>query len=145
MSFDFDNHHILVTGGAGVLGSAVVQLLVDSGAKCSVPCYNKEEQHSFALADHSKVFTKADIDLTNEEHAQSFFSDAVDEQGPLWASIHIAGGFGMGKIEKTPLADFNKQLKLNTVTCYNSCRAAVQWMKKSDYSGGCQHSFATGH
>ena len=136
MSFDFKNRHILVTGGAGVLGTAVVQLLVDSGATCSVPCFNEEEQDSFELTGHSNVFTKAGIDLTDEEQTQSFYTDAIDEQGPLWASIHVAGGFGMGKIEKTPLADFNKQLKLNTVTCYNSCRAAVQWMKKSEYSGG---------
>jgi len=25
---------------------------------------------------------------------------------------------------------------LNTVTCYNSCRAAIQWMRESNYKGG---------
>jgi NAD(P)-dependent dehydrogenase (short-subunit alcohol dehydrogenase family) len=133
---DLNNLHMIITGGAGTLGTAVVQLLLDSGAFCSVPCFNKEEQDSFALVDHQNVFTIADIDLTDEEQTQSFYSDAIDEQGSLWASIHIAGGFGMGKIEDTPLADFDKQFKLNTVTCYNSCRAAVQWMRKSDHSGG---------
>lgn len=136
MSMDFDNLHLIITGGAGSLGSAVVQLLLDSGACCSVPCYNEAEQEAFELKDHPDVFTQAGIDLTNEDQTQSFYLDAVDEQGPLWGSIHIAGGFGMGKIEDTPLADFNRQLQLNTVTCYNACRAAVQWMRKTDYSGG---------
>lgn len=131
-----DDLHFIVTGGAGILGTATVQLLTDAGASCSVPCFNKEEQDSFKLADHPNVFTKAGIDLTDEEQSQSFYEDAVAEQGPLWGSIHIAGGFGMGSIADTSLADFEKQLKLNTVTCYNACRAAVQWMRKSDYNGG---------
>jgi len=136
MSFNFDNRHIIITGGAGTLGTAVVQMLIDSGARCSVPCYNEAEQQSFSLSNHSDVFSKAGVDLTNEEQTQAFYDEAVDTQGPLWASINIAGGFGMGKIEDTPLEKFEGQLKLNTITCYNACRTAVHWMRKSNYQGG---------
>lgn len=136
MSYNFDNRHIIVTGGAGALGTAVVKLLLDSQASCSVPCFNEEEAEAFELTDHLKVFTKTDIDLSNEGQTQSFYKEAVNQQGPLWASIHIAGGFGMGSIEDASQSDFEKQLQMNTVTCYNSCRAAVQWMRKSEYTGG---------
>jgi len=136
MSFNFDNRHIIVTGGAGTLGTAVVQLLIDSGARCSVPCYSEAEQQSFGLNDHPDVFSKAGIDLTNEEQTQAFYDEAIKAQGPLWASINVAGGFGMGKIEDTRLEQFEGQLKLNTVTCYNACRTAVHWMRKSKYQGG---------
>lgn len=136
MGYNFDNRHIIVTGGAGALGTAVARQLLDSHASCSVPCFSNEEQDSFELADHPKVFTKADIDLAEEGQTQSFFEEAVDALGPLWASIHIAGGFGMGKIEDTSQSDFERQLEMNTVTCYNSCRAAVQWIRKSDLQGG---------
>lgn len=136
MNFDFADRHFVITGGAGSLGTGVVKLLLDSGAKCSVPCFNKEEQQTFTFADHRDVFTQADIDLTNEEQTQSFYADAVGHHGSLWGSIHIAGGFGMGKIEDTTLADFKKQIKINTITCYNSCRSAVRWMRNSEYQGG---------
>jgi len=136
MSYDFSNRHIIITGGAGSLGTAVVQLLIEKGASCSVPCFNKKEQDSFDLKDHPRVFSQAGIDLTDEEQTQSFYADAIDKQGTLWASINIAGGFKMGKIEDTPLADFEKQFKLNTVTCYNACRTAIYWMRNSDYDGG---------
>ena len=133
---DFDNLHLVITGGAGTLGTAVVELLLDSGASCSIPCFNEKEQKKFRFTNHENVYTEAGIDLTDEEQAQSFYEAAVSEQGPLWGSIHIAGGFGIGKVEDTPSADFQKQLQLNTVTCYNGCRTAVELMRASDHDGG---------
>lgn len=132
---NFDDLHLIVTGGAGSLGSAVVQLLLDSGARFSVPCFNQAELDAFQLADHQNVFTKVDVNLTDEDQTQSFYSDAISEQGSLWGSIHIAGGFGMGSIEDTSKADFMKQINLNLVTCFNSCRAAVQHFKNQGNGG----------
>ncbi|MGD8426290.1 MAG: SDR family NAD(P)-dependent oxidoreductase, partial [Balneolaceae bacterium] len=136
MGFEFDKQHIVVTGGAGSLGTATVELLLDSGAICSVPCLDEKEMNSFSLKDHTRVFARSGIDLTIEEQAQSFYQDAVGEQGSLWGSVHIAGGFGLGKIEQTSSSEFLKQFQLNTITCYNSCRAAVKWIRKSEYPGG---------
>jgi NAD(P)-dependent dehydrogenase (short-subunit alcohol dehydrogenase family) len=132
---DFSDRHLIVTGGAGSLGSAVVNLLLDNKAKCSVPCFNEAEYKSFELADHENVFTKVGVDLTDEDQAQSFFDDAIEANGPLWGSIHIAGGFGMGSIDDTPKSGFMKQINLNLVTCYNSCRTAVQQFNEQG-SGG---------
>ena len=133
---DLTDRHIVVTGGAGSLGTAVVRLLAESGARCSVPCYNEEEQKNFELKKHPRVYSQAGVDLTDEEQTQTFFKEAFYENGSLWGSVHIAGGFGMGKIENTPLADFSGQFQLNTVTCYNACRAAIQLMRTSEHKGG---------
>ncbi|MCW9705448.1 SDR family NAD(P)-dependent oxidoreductase [Fodinibius salsisoli] len=136
MQPDLKDKHVVVTGGAGALGTAVVKLLQDSGASCSVPCYNDDELKSFTFKNNEDAFCQAGIDLTDEEQTQTFYAEAVEQQGSLWASIHIAGGFGMGNIADTPLNDFNKQLQMNTVTCYNACRAAVHWIRESDQGGG---------
>ena len=132
---DFSDLHVIVTGGAGSLGTAVVELLLDSSATCSVPCFNQDEFDSFQFSDNKEVFTKIGVDLTDEDQAQSFFEDAIEANGSLWGSIHIAGGFGMGAIEDTSKADFMKQINLNLVTCYNCCRTAVQHFK-SQCRGG---------
>ncbi len=136
MKLNFNDKHIIITGGAGALGTATARLFLDAGANLSVPCFNQQEYDSFELKKEPKVFAQPDVNLAGEEDARSFFEAAVEKQGPLWASVHIAGGFGMGPIEDTPLGDFNKQLQMNTFTCYNSCRAAVQWMRESSYEGG---------
>lgn len=131
MKFDFSNKHIIVTGGTGALGSAVVRLLIDAGAKCSIPCFNESELENFQLKNDNAIFIKTGVDLTVETAVEEFYRAAGDMQGELWASVHTAGGFGMGTIEKTSLADFNKQLQLNLITCYNSCRSAIGLMRKS--------------
>jgi NAD(P)-dependent dehydrogenase (short-subunit alcohol dehydrogenase family) len=135
MNLSIENRHIIVTGGTGSLGSAVVTLLLDAAALCSIPCFTHEEQAEFEFSNHPNVFTQGSIDLINEQQTQSFFEKAINKQGPLWGSIHIAGGFGMGSIESTNHADFMKQINLNLVTCYNSCRAATRHFKDQANGG----------
>ena len=132
---NFKGLHIIVTGGTGALGSSTVNLLLEGGASCSIPCYDKSELDGFAHKDHEKVFIKTGVDLTDESAARDFYEDAVENSGPLWASVHIAGGFGMGSIEKSTKADFMKQINLNLVTCYNSCRNAITLMKEAGKGG----------
>ncbi|MDX1639304.1 MAG: SDR family NAD(P)-dependent oxidoreductase [Balneolaceae bacterium] len=131
-----NDFHFVVTGGAGSLGRAVVRLLLDSGARCSVPCYSREELDRFELAEEEDVWCEAEVDLADESHTRDFFKNAVREHGDLWGSVHIAGGFGMGSIEDTHSEAFMKQIHLNTLTCYNSCRTAVEWMRKSEKKEG---------
>ncbi|MDX1585163.1 MAG: SDR family NAD(P)-dependent oxidoreductase [Balneolaceae bacterium] len=132
---DFKELHVIVTGGTGSLGSATVNLLLDHGAHCSIPAFNESELKDFNLKNHDRVHIETGIDLTDEDATQNFFNNAVEHMGPLWASVHIAGGFGMGKIDKSTKADFMKQINLNLVTCYNSCRNAIQLMKKTGNGG----------
>lgn len=134
-SMNFQKHHIIITGGTGTLGTAVTEQLLEAGARISIPCYDKSELEDFGPIDHKNVFLKTGIDLTGEKATQNFYKEAVESWGPLWASIHIAGGFGMGSIENTPKDAFMKQISLNLVTCYNSSRAAAMHMKKAGNGG----------
>ena len=52
---DFRDRHVVITGGAGALGTAVVEALIGSGAICHIPCFNEAEAQRFALRDHKQV------------------------------------------------------------------------------------------
>ena len=52
---DFHDRHIVVTGGAGALGTAVVSALLEAGAICHVPCFDAAEAGRFRLRDHKQV------------------------------------------------------------------------------------------
>jgi NAD(P)-dependent dehydrogenase (short-subunit alcohol dehydrogenase family) len=122
----FSNTQIVVTGGTGALGSAVVGALIEGGAQCVVPYVHEREAQAFPHRDHAKVKLVAVRDLADEADVERVYA-AVS--GPLWASIHIAGGFAMGKVAETDKAALMGQIDSNLISCFLCCRAAVRGMK----------------
>ena len=63
---DFRDRHIVVTGGAGALGTAVVAALIEAGALCHVPCFDEAEAKRFRLRDHKQVALTVTGSLADE-------------------------------------------------------------------------------
>jgi NAD(P)-dependent dehydrogenase (short-subunit alcohol dehydrogenase family) len=127
----FTNKQVVVTGGTGALGSAVVGGLLDHGATCIVPYRHEGEAQNFAHRGHANVKLIAAGDLSDEVEVAKVFA-AVAASTPLWASIHIAGGFAPGKVADTDKAKLMAQVEGNLVSCFLCCRAAVKAM----FAGG---------
>lgn len=129
MTQDFEGKRVVVTGGTGALGSATVAHLLARGASVHVPVFHDGELTRFA---HAKDVTcVTGIDLTDEDSCERFFETV----GTVWASIHIAGGFSMGPIEETSGEEFTRLFRLNTLTCFHACRAAVAAMRRGSKGG----------
>jgi NAD(P)-dependent dehydrogenase (short-subunit alcohol dehydrogenase family) len=133
MNLDYLNRHVVVTGGTGALGAAVVELLVEAGAAVHIPAHRAPDPAKFPLARHERVKIVAPIDLGVEDSVRSFYESLPS----LWASIHAAGGFTAGSIAETSLADFREMFETNAVTCFLCCREAVRKIRTSaDNPGG---------
>jgi NAD(P)-dependent dehydrogenase (short-subunit alcohol dehydrogenase family) len=128
---DFSGKHVVVTGGTGALGTAVVTRLVEAGAVCHVPYIHAGEADRFPLRNHAQVKLTADVELTQEAAVAKLY----DSVPALWASIHIAGGFAMSPMGKTTKADLMKQVEMNFVTAFLCCRAAVNAMTRGGAGG----------
>ena len=118
---DFSNRTVVVTGGTGALGTAVVSALLTRGAHCVVPYVHEAEMQHFAHRADQAVTLVAVRDLADEPDVGKLYAQA----GSLWASIHIAGGFAMGKVADTGKAALMAQIEQNLVSCFLCCRAAV--------------------
>jgi len=121
---DFSNKHVVVTGGTGALGSAVVGGLLAAGATCIVPYRHEAEAQRFLHRDNAKVKLIAVSDLSDETAVAKVYA-GLD----LWASIHIAGGFAPGQVADTDKAALMAQIDGNLVSCFLCCRAALGAMK----------------
>jgi NAD(P)-dependent dehydrogenase (short-subunit alcohol dehydrogenase family) len=121
---DFSDKHIVITGGTGALGSAVVGALLQAGARCTVPYVHEAEAERFAHRGDPNVTLTAAGDLADETQVAKVYDGAA----PLWASIHIAGGFAPGTVAETDKAALMAQLESNLVSCFLCCRAAVKAM-----------------
>lgn len=119
---EFQDRHVVVTGGTGALGAAVVGLLLDAGATCHVPVRDLKDSRRFAHRGHDRVVLAPVPDLTDEAAVAAFYEALPG----LWASIHVAGGFAMAPIGGTEKAMLQQQLDTNLVSAFLCCRAAVQ-------------------
>jgi NAD(P)-dependent dehydrogenase (short-subunit alcohol dehydrogenase family) len=119
--------NVIVTGGTGALGEAVVARLVRAGATCHVP----SRRGGDAAGTEGGARIAPGIDLTDEAAVGRFF-DTVPE---LWASVHLAGGFAMSPLAGTAQADFMRMIETNALTTFICCRAAARNMRKTGRGG----------
>ncbi len=122
----YHDRHIIVTGGTGALGTAVVGALLEAGATCHIPYFHREEVQHFPHRGNDRVKLLSSGDLADESAVAGLFSSVPE----LWASIHIAGGFAMSPLAETGKGKLMSMIEMNLVSCYLCCAAAVRVMTK---------------
>ena len=118
---DFAGSHVVVTGGTGALGRAVIVALRAAGAVCHVPNLVAAELDDFPYASDPGVHIGRGVDLADEAAVRRFYQALP----PLWASIHLAGGFAMAPIGEVSAEDFMSQFRMNALSCFLCSAAAV--------------------
>src|ERR1700737_4134428 len=111
---DFAGSHVVVTGGTGALGRAVIGALRAAGAVCHVPNLVAAELDDLPYASDPGVHTARGVDLGEEAAVRGFYQALP----PLWASIHLAGGFAMAPIGEMSAGDFMPQFRMNVCPCF---------------------------
>lgn len=119
---DFSGGHVVVTGGTGALGRAVVAALRAANAVCHIPNLIAAELDGFPHAADPGVSIVRDVDVAAEAAVTRFYQSLP----PLWASIHLAGGFAMAPVGETSAADFVAQFRMNALSCFLCSAAAVR-------------------
>jgi NAD(P)-dependent dehydrogenase (short-subunit alcohol dehydrogenase family) len=109
---------VLVAGGTGALGEAVVSDLHDAGWACAATWMVARERERLT----SLPVDLIEADLLDADAAQAAV-DAVDE---LEAVVNLVGGFGMGpKVHDVDPEEFDRLLRLNLMPAFNLARAAM--------------------
>ena len=76
--------HVVITGGDGALGQAVVEAFVAAGAICHLPIFGVA-----GLAPGPDVRLTGGVNLTDEAAVEQYYAGLP----PIAASVHLAGGF----------------------------------------------------
>jgi len=118
---DFGGRHVVVTGGTGALGRAVVEAFLEAGAICHVP------HRGAAPADmprSERLRLTGGVELSDEAHVMRYYADLP----ALWASVHAAGGFAAAPALATTLGALHAQLDQNLVSAFLCSREALRKM-----------------
>jgi NAD(P)-dependent dehydrogenase (short-subunit alcohol dehydrogenase family) len=123
---------ILITGGTGALGRAVVQRFLQAGETVHVPWIAEGEVKELeALL--GKTFTKVQLhrrNVTAEKEVGELFDTIVTAGGNIDVLVNLVGGFAYAPIEKTDSATWDRMLQLNVAGTFLCSRAAVPSMKQ---------------
>lgn len=119
----------IVTGASGNMGQAVVKKFIDEGYFVIGTIIPNDPVVIDFPADK---FEKVIVDLMAEDDSQKFIDSVLSQHGSVDVAVLTVGGFAMGKIADTKIADINHQYKLNFETAYNTARPIfVQMLKQN--------------
>lgn len=123
-----DQSVVIVTGGAGALGQAVVAWFTSRGARVAVLDYS-DELLANAYPSPSSQHAYIACDLTNRESTADAVGRVVREFGQVNILANIAGGFLMGEaVHETSDKTWDFLFDLNTRSVLNTAAAVVPVM-----------------
>ena len=113
----------IVTGASGNVGRAAVQRLRQEGARVASLTHRAPGAGEGTSPDHLLLHAE----LTDESSVEAAFGATERAFGPLWAVLHIAGGWEGGHpISETPLDLLDRMLATNVRSGFLVTRAAMR-------------------
>jgi NAD(P)-dependent dehydrogenase (short-subunit alcohol dehydrogenase family) len=121
---------VIVTCASGNLGQAVIKKFLNEGFKVIGTIVPNDP---VKLTINDPNFETVVVDLMNEDDADKFVQQTIEKHKTLEVAVLTVGGFAMGTIAETKIADVLKQYKLNFQTTYHLARPVfVQMMKQNN-------------
>jgi len=133
MAISVQDKVVIVTGGAGEMGSAIARRLASEGAKVVIA----DIADGSALADElskdgDAVYVKTDV--TSQESTEAMAKAAIDAYGRIDAIVNNAGLFTAKPWDDLTLADWRERFAVNVEGTYLTTRAVVPAM--TEQGGG---------
>lgn len=116
---------VIVTGGLGALGTAVVARFCTAGAQVAVVDQSAPSEAPSSDA----VCHLAGVGLADETIAAHAIEKACARLGGIGVLVNIAGGFAWEPIANGSSSTWDRLYALNVKTCLNACRAAIPYLR----------------
>lgn len=118
---------VIVTGGAGEMGSAIARRLAGEGAKVVIADIADGAALAEELSQTGKaIYVKTDV--TSEESTAAMAQAALDAYGRIDAIVNNAGLFTAKPWDDLTLADWKERFAVNVDGTYLATRAVVPAM-----------------
>jgi len=123
---------VVVSGGTGSLGRAVVAALLERGARVAVPFRSPPAWDALrAGAGKGAALWGRAADLADPASAVRFVDEAAEWLGGVDGVAALAGAYaGSSTLETAPVREWEDMLGANLSTVYGLCRAALPHLIK---------------
>ena len=121
---------IIITGAAGNLGNSVTRKLITSGYQVVATVLDETQKNEMPVLPGLDVRI---VDLTNENGTAAFANEIIQQYAQVHGVLALVGGFAMGNMETTGLADISKMITLNFNTAFNISKPLISHFKTLKY------------
>lgn len=121
----FKNKNVIISGGAGGLGKALTQKLIELGAKVAILDLNVDD-----VAPHKNVLAIA-LDITITTSLEKAIEQIHSKLGSIDILINNAGITHMSCFKDTPATLFNQIMDVNFTASVNLTRLCLPYLSKN--------------
>jgi NAD(P)-dependent dehydrogenase (short-subunit alcohol dehydrogenase family) len=117
-AYDFTNKVVLVTGGTGALGCAIVKSFTACNAIVISTYIVDKKTEQLESQSKSKVHLLK-VDITNEEEVRNLSSSILREYGLIHVLVNVVGGYLGGKsVAEHDEKDWDLMMNMNLKSAY---------------------------
>jgi len=129
--YDLKNKTAIVTGGAGGIGYAIAERLLNSGARVAIWDINgAEAARSVGVLATLGPVTAHQLDLDDYPAVTNALDNVVSSHGPVSVLVNCAGIAGpSGPLWEYPLNEWRRVLDVNLTGLFHACRAVIPVMR----------------
>jgi NAD(P)-dependent dehydrogenase (short-subunit alcohol dehydrogenase family) len=129
----FDNKKVVITGGTGGIGQAVVRLFASQGASVLFSDHSEEDCFDFCenLKQHNLQTRYLAGDLRQKNYCDALIEEAVTQLGGVDILINNAGIIPRGNVLETTDDMWFSALDVNLNAVFFLCRAAIPHMQQA--------------
>ena len=128
--------NIVITGGTGGLGQALVKRLIDGDYRLAITYILPEEAQQFESEfeiDEDRVLLTR-VDCTNPEAVNTYIKNLADRWGEIHGLAALVGGWAGGRdVEETDDVRFERMIDLNLRSAFYAVRATIPHLKEAGW------------
>ena len=141
-----ENKIAIVTGGANGMGKAIVKKMAEYGAKVAAIDFLPEViTYSKELRSKGFEVTGYQADVRDADRLKEIYKDVFKKYGRIDAVVNAAGvAVFLDFTDDSMDAEAHREIDINYFGVWNSCKAAVPYMKEAKYGKIVNFSSVTG-
>lgn len=117
MVHDFANEVVLITGGTGALGRALVEAFTASNATSIATYITDDDAENVKTGNGTVDLIKADI--TKEDQVRKLVSQVVQKHSRIDVLVNVVGGYiGGKKVSELEESEWDKMMNLNLKSAF---------------------------